>query len=75
MSQKIIPENVRKIIQRLQKLGFEEVRTAGSHRQFKDSLGHLVTVADHPGDIWIDDIRSIIRQTGLKREDFYTKSN
>lgn len=55
----------------LKTLGFIFARQKGAHRFYKDQSGHLVNVPMN----WdlIDDtgIKSIIRQSGRSREEFY----
>ena len=73
--QRIIIESSLKIIKRLQKHGFSFVRSKGSHRQYScnhTSKCHLVTIAVHGAkDVSDRDTRSIIRQSGLSKEEFY----
>ncbi len=60
--------NARDVIRRLEADGWREVRSKGSHRQFKHPtrLGK-VTVPVHGGrDLRPDVIRSIERQSGVK---------
>lgn len=74
--QGIVVESALKVIKRLKSHGFTLVRCKGSHHQFICNHGngchHLVTVAVHKGkDVSDRDIRSIIRQSGLSKEEFY----
>jgi predicted RNA binding protein YcfA (HicA-like mRNA interferase family) len=58
---------VREIIKRLERDGWEIVKTKGDHRQFKHPLKRgKVTVPGHPGDdIKPNILASIRRQAGL----------
>ncbi len=51
--------------------GYSKVRQSGSHVQFKNELGILVTVPLHPGrDIGRGLLRKILRDMELSRADF-----
>ncbi len=53
----------------LRKLGFEEVRQRGSHRQYRHADGRGTTVPFHPGrDISPTLLRKIARDIGLTVE-------
>jgi len=60
---------VREILELLRRDGWEHISTKGSHRQFKHpSKPGRVTVAGKPGlDLHPDTLKSILRQSGLKR--------
>lgn len=60
--------NARELIRALEADGWREVRSEGSHRQFRHpAKPGLVTVAVHGGrDLTRRDIASIERQAGLK---------
>jgi len=61
----------KELIKLLNKLGYEEVRQTGSHKQFKKAgTPGIVTVAFHNKDIKQITLRSIIRQAGLTTEEF-----
>lgn len=65
-------ETPAEIIKRLVSMGYRLDRTKGAHKQFVCELGcHTATVSDHPGDMIKSDIRSIIRQTGCTKDEFY----
>jgi predicted RNA binding protein YcfA (HicA-like mRNA interferase family) len=74
LNMKIKPEPARKIIKRLEKNGFVFLHQKGSHRYYlkkKSNQQYLTTVPMHPKDLPIGTIGAIIRQSGLKREEFY----
>jgi predicted RNA binding protein YcfA (HicA-like mRNA interferase family) len=61
----------REVIAILSRLGFEEVRQRGSHKQFRHSDGRRTTVPVHGGrDISPLLLRQIIRDVGLTVEEF-----
>lgn len=71
---KIKPETAKKIVRRLKKNGFIFMHQKGSHRYFlkKNNENQFLTcVPMHPGDLPIGTIQAILRQSGLKREEFY----
>ena len=71
---KIKPESAAKIIRRLEKNGFIFIHQKGSHRYYlkKEKGKHFLTsVPFYPGDLPVGTIAAIIRQSGLKREEFY----
>ena len=59
---------VREAIRLIEADGWREVRTKGSHRQFKHATkGGRVTVAGHPSDdLAPGTYHSILKQAGLK---------
>lgn len=59
---------VREAVQLLEVDGWYQVRTKGSHRQFKHPIKHgLVTVPGRPGDdLASGTLNSILKQAGLK---------
>ena len=55
----------------LEKLGFQEIRQRGSHKQYRHSDGRGTTVPFHPGrDISPILLKQIIKDIGLTLEDF-----
>ncbi|MFQ5521169.1 MAG: type II toxin-antitoxin system HicA family toxin [Candidatus Methylomirabilia bacterium] len=63
--------SAREIIAVLRKMGFEEVRQRGSHKQFKHADGRRTTVPVHGGrDISPLLLRQIIRDIRSTREEF-----
>ena len=71
---KIKPEPAKKIISRLEKNGFIFLHQKGSHRYYlkkKNGKQFLTCVAMHPGDLPVGTVAAILRQSGLKREEFY----
>jgi len=64
-----VPPKVREIIKMVEADGWYQVRTKGSHRQFKHpvKIGR-VTIAGHLGDeLAPGTLNSILKQAGLKR--------
>ena len=59
---------VRDVIRMIEEDGWRQVRTTGSHRQFKhDVKSGLVTVAGKPSlDVPPGTLKSILKQAGLK---------
>jgi predicted RNA binding protein YcfA (HicA-like mRNA interferase family) len=61
----------REVIAILSRLGFEEIRQRGSHKQFRHSDGRRTTVPVHGGrDVSPILLRQIIRDIGLTVEEF-----
>ena len=60
---------IREVLKLLESDGWQNVRTKGSHRQFKHSVKKgLVTVAGHPGDeLAPGTLNSVLKQAGLKK--------
>ena len=55
----------------LQRLGFEEMRQRGSHKQFKHPDGRITTVPFHAGrDISPPLLRQIVKDVRLTLEEF-----
>ena len=62
----------KEVVDILKKLGFEEVRQRGSHRQFRHPDGRSTTVPFHAGrDISPILLRLIIKDIGLTAEEFF----
>lgn len=60
----------REVVAILRKLGFEEVRQRGSHKQFRHPDGRFTTVPFHDGrDISPILLRQIAKDIGLRVED------
>jgi predicted RNA binding protein YcfA (HicA-like mRNA interferase family) len=59
---------VREVIRMIEEDGWRQVRTTGSHRQFKHAeKSGLVTVAGKPSlDVPPGTLKSILKQAGLK---------
>ncbi|MEX2705945.1 MAG: type II toxin-antitoxin system HicA family toxin [Candidatus Freyrarchaeum guaymaensis] len=69
---KIKPLPPQKIIKILGKAGFRILRQKGSHLIMINERGTRIVVPTHPGkEIKPSLIRAIIREAGLKREDFF----
>ena len=61
---------VRDLIRVLEDDGWRQVRTTGSHRQFKHfAKAGMITVAGRPGlDVPFGTLKSILKRAGLKLE-------
>jgi len=62
----------REMIAALQRAGFVVRRIRGGHHflEHKDDPSRWATVAMHPGDLPARDVRDILKQTKLSREEF-----
>jgi predicted RNA binding protein YcfA (HicA-like mRNA interferase family) len=60
---------IREVTKLLESDGWQNVRTKGSHRQFKHPVKKgLVTVAGHPSeDLAPGTLNSVLKQAGLKK--------
>ena len=68
---KIKPLASQRIIRVLEKIGFRIVRQKGSHVIMMNEKGTRVVIPVHPGkDVKPGLVRAIIKEAGLKREDF-----
>lgn len=74
MGERLLIESAAQIRKRLRKLGFRLGRSSGSHEQYICQKGcHTATLAIHKGrDVSRSDTRSIIRQTGCTKDEFYS---
>ena len=64
----------RTVITILRKLGFEEVRQRGSHKQFRHPDGRTTTVPIHKGrDISPIILRKIAADIGIPLDDFLSR--
>lgn len=56
----------REVEELLKEDGWYQVKQKGSHHQYKHptKMGK-VTIPEHPGDIHMDTVKSILRQAGL----------
>jgi predicted RNA binding protein YcfA (HicA-like mRNA interferase family) len=69
---KIRPLPGQKIIKVLEKTGFKIIRQKGSHVIMMNEKGVRVVIPLHPvKDVKPGLIRAIIKEAGLKREDFF----
>lgn len=60
----------REVVAILERLGFQEVRQRGSHKQFRHADGRITTVPFHSGrDISSSLLRQIARDIGLSIEE------
>ena len=61
----------KEVIRILTRLGFEQIRQRGSHRQFRHPDGRQTTVPDHGSrDISPILLRQIAKDIGMTAEDF-----
>ena len=61
----------REIISILKKLGFEEIRQKGSHKQFRHEDGRQTTVAIHGSrDVYPQILCRIAKDVGMNVQDF-----
>lgn len=61
----------RDVVAIVEKLGFQEVRQKGSHKQFRHPDGRCTTVPFHPGrDISPILLRQIVKDVGLTADEF-----
>lgn len=64
----------REVIALLERLGFQEVRQRGSHKQFRHSDGRVTTVPVHKGrDISPTLLRQIAQDIGLTVDEFVAR--
>lgn len=61
----------REVVSILQRLGFQEVRQSGSHKQFRHADGRCTTVPFHAGrDLSPILLRQIAKDIGMTVQDF-----
>ena len=74
MGRLLRPLKPKEVVTALTKLGFLKRRQTGSHLIFKNNkLGRMVVVPIHQNqDIKTGTLRSIIRQSGVSVEEFFT---
>ena len=58
---------VKEIIKIVNNYGYIEVRQKGSHKQFKNADGKMVTIPMHNGDIPIGTVNAILKSIGAKK--------
>ena len=64
------------VIKILQTKGYKKIGQSGSHVQFKDGKGTIITVPVHPGrKIGRGLLRKIIRDLEISREEFIGLAN
>jgi predicted RNA binding protein YcfA (HicA-like mRNA interferase family) len=63
-----MPMKVREVIQLLQRNGWKEMRSKGSHRQFKHSnQPYVITVPGNDGkELALGTLNAILKKAGLK---------
>lgn len=60
----------REVVARLERLGFQEIRQRGSHKQFRHADGRVTTVPTHQGrDISPTLLRQIARDVRLTMQE------
>jgi predicted RNA binding protein YcfA (HicA-like mRNA interferase family) len=60
----------REVVRILERLGFDEVRQRGSHKQFRHADGRSTTVPFHGRDISPILLRQICKDIGLTPDEF-----
>lgn len=73
MGERLLIESPAQLRKRITKLGFVFDRSKGSHEQYIcENRCHTVTLDNHKGkDMSKSDIRSMIRQSGCTKDEFY----
>ncbi|GAA0651327.1 type II toxin-antitoxin system HicA family toxin [Kutzneria viridogrisea] len=69
MSPTLFDLAVRKVVRVLESIGFEHVRTKGSHAVYRHKDGRTVVVPQH-GTVKRGTLASIVRQAGLTPAEF-----
>ena len=63
--------DAKKLIKILDSLGYRKIGQSGSHVQFKNDRGSIITIPLHPGrNIGVGLLRKIIRDMEITREEF-----
>lgn len=65
-----MPYSARKVLAKLVRAGFMEVRQAGSHKVLRHPDGRQTYVAMHPGTLPTGTFRKILKQAGPTEEQF-----
>lgn len=65
-----MPYSARKVLAKLLRAGFVEVRQSGSHKILRHPDGRQTYVAMHPGALPIGTFRKILKQAALSEDDF-----
>jgi len=65
-----MPYSAREVLAKLLRVGFVEVRQAGSHKVLRHADGRQTYVAMHPGTLPTGTFRKILKQAGLTEEQF-----
>jgi len=60
----------RDVIRILTRVGFTLHHQTGSHQYYRDTKSHIVCVPVHPRELKRGTLASIIKQSGLNREEF-----
>jgi len=67
---KLTPVSWKKLVSRMQYLGFEGPYTGGRHPQMRRGNLTVIIPNPHKGDIGADLLRRILRQAGISREEW-----
>jgi len=70
---KLRPIHAQQLVRFLREQGYREVRQRGSHLIMENAAGRLVVVPMHAKEIGLGLLRTIIRETGMTREEFLKK--
>ena len=65
-----MPYKAREVLAKLQRAGFVVRRQSGSHVVLRHPDGRQTYVAVHPGDLPTGTFRAILKQAGLKEDEF-----
>lgn len=61
-----MPMTAKEIIKLLEQNGFKYIRSNGSHRMYRNSVGKTTIVPYHTGTLKAGTERNILKQAGLK---------
>ena len=71
---RLIPISGKKVIKKLQSIGFEETHQRGSHVYLKHPDGRIVTVPVHCSkDVPVGTLQSIVTKQALLNIDYFNK--
>jgi predicted RNA binding protein YcfA (HicA-like mRNA interferase family) len=65
-----MPYKAKEVLRRLERAGFEVRRQSGSHVVLRNADGKQTYISMHPGDVPRETFRSILKQAGIREEDF-----
>jgi predicted RNA binding protein YcfA (HicA-like mRNA interferase family) len=71
---RLTPVSRRELIQRLKRLGFEGPYTGGRHEFMLGGDRRLILPNPHRGDIGIDLLTRLLRQSGVTREEWQSSA-
>ena len=66
---RITPVHSRKVINALQRMGFQVIRQKGSHVHMKNFATGKITTVKHSTDLWPNLIRKILRDINITWEE------